>query len=208
MFIFATRKPWQKQTYWLINQVHTDNCTSFSVLFYILDQSFTLKVILKQRNVSVWYSNSINVVTVIKCLICCQGSNYFHPTSVNYLGPPPPFIQVCLLFVPAILDRYPAEDYADFPLPESVAMFCLPMGAAVECWSAKAQHPLPIFSTFILTGMGWNKVPDTLEIYWSLHAFYILWLAWNMNTCAFLKKTCLVFTFYKITEKVKKVIDL
>ncbi|KAL4227448.1 DENN domain-containing protein 4B [Mactra antiquata] len=63
-----------------------------------------------------------------------------------------------LAYKPAILDRYPKEDYDDFPLPESVAMFCLPMGASVECWSAKAQHPYPIFSTFILTGIGWNKV--------------------------------------------------
>ncbi|XP_052793201.1 C-myc promoter-binding protein-like isoform X2 [Mya arenaria] len=63
-----------------------------------------------------------------------------------------------LAYKPAILNRYPAEDYADFPLPESVSMFCLPMGATVECWSAKAQHPYPVFSTFILTGIGWNKV--------------------------------------------------
>ena len=60
----------------------------------------------------------------------------------------------CLLYfhsyVSAILDRYPAEDYEDFPLPDSVPMFCLPMGATVECWSAKAQHPFPVFSTFVL----------------------------------------------------------
>lgn len=58
----------------------------------------------------------------------------------------------------AILGRYPAEDYEDFPLPESVPMFCLPMGATIECWSAEAQHPLPNFSTFILTGAGGEKV--------------------------------------------------
>ncbi|XP_053405869.1 C-myc promoter-binding protein-like isoform X2 [Mercenaria mercenaria] len=63
-----------------------------------------------------------------------------------------------LAYKPAILDRYPKEDYPEFPLPESVAMFCLPMGASIECWSAKAQHPYPVFSTFILTGIGWNKV--------------------------------------------------
>ncbi|XP_052281049.1 DENN domain-containing protein Crag-like [Dreissena polymorpha] len=63
-----------------------------------------------------------------------------------------------LAYKPAVLDRYPREDYEDFPLPESVAMFCLPMGATVECWSAKSQHPLPVYSTFVLTGIGWNKV--------------------------------------------------
>lgn len=61
-------------------------------------------------------------------------------------------------FYTAILDRYPKEDYAEFPLPDSVPMFCLPMGATVECWSAKSQHPIPVFSTFILTGIEWQKV--------------------------------------------------
>ena len=37
-------------------------------------------------------------------------------------------------------------------------MFCLPMGASIECWSAKAQHPLPVFSTFVLTGAAGEKV--------------------------------------------------
>lgn len=60
----------------------------------------------------------------------------------------------------AILGRYPAEDYEEFPLPSSVPMFCLPMGATLECWSAEAQHPVPSFSTFILTGAGGEKVID------------------------------------------------
>jgi hypothetical protein len=59
---------------------------------------------------------------------------------------------------PAILGRYPEEDYENFPLPESVPMFCLPMGATIECWDAKAVHPLPGFSTFILTLAGGDKV--------------------------------------------------
>ncbi|XP_076102516.1 C-myc promoter-binding protein-like isoform X2 [Mytilus galloprovincialis] len=63
-----------------------------------------------------------------------------------------------LAYKPAILDRYPIEDYESFPLPDSVPMFCLPMGASIECWSAKAQHPLPIFSTFVLTGSDGEKV--------------------------------------------------
>ena len=67
-----------------------------------------------------------------------------------------------LTFISAILDRYPEEDYEDFPLPDSVPMFCLPMGATVECWSAKAQHPLPVFSTFILTGCHGDKVKYTI----------------------------------------------
>ena len=58
----------------------------------------------------------------------------------------------------AILGRYPEEDYDNFPLPESVPMFCLPMGATIECWSAQAIHPVPGFSTFILTLAGGEKV--------------------------------------------------
>ncbi|PVD19799.1 hypothetical protein C0Q70_20290 [Pomacea canaliculata] len=63
-----------------------------------------------------------------------------------------------LAYKPTILGRYPEEDYENFPLPESVPMFCLPMGATVESWSAKAKHPLPTFSTFILTLAGGEKV--------------------------------------------------
>ncbi|XP_064610090.1 C-myc promoter-binding protein-like isoform X1 [Liolophura sinensis] len=66
--------------------------------------------------------------------------------------------QDVLAYKPAILNRYPLEDYENFPLPESVPMFCLPMGATIECWSAKAQHPLPVFSTFILTGAAGEQV--------------------------------------------------
>ena len=41
-------------------------------------------------------------------------------------------------------------------------MFCLPMGATIECWSADAQHPLPNFSTFILTGAAGEKVRNSM----------------------------------------------
>ncbi|CAG5957958.1 unnamed protein product, partial [Menidia menidia] len=57
-----------------------------------------------------------------------------------------------------LLCRYPEEDYESFPLPESVPMFCLPMGAMVECWPAHTKHSLPIFSTFVLTGASGGKV--------------------------------------------------
>ncbi|GFR61160.1 DENN domain-containing protein 4C-like, partial [Elysia marginata] len=63
-----------------------------------------------------------------------------------------------LAYKASILDRYPTEDYEDFPLPDPVPMFCLPMGATIECWSADAQHPIPNFSTFILTGAAGEKV--------------------------------------------------
>uniref|UniRef100_A0A3Q1I0G9 DENN/MADD domain containing 4A n=1 Tax=Anabas testudineus TaxID=64144 RepID=A0A3Q1I0G9_ANATE len=57
-----------------------------------------------------------------------------------------------------LLCRYPEEDYESFPLPESVPMFCLPMGATIECWPAHTKHSLPVFSTFVLTGASGEKV--------------------------------------------------
>ena len=63
-----------------------------------------------------------------------------------------------MMILSDILDRYPKEDYENFPLPPEVPLFCLPMGASVECWSAKAQHPLPVFSTFVLTLQNREKV--------------------------------------------------
>ena len=51
----------------------------------------------------------------------------------------------------AVLGRYPLTDYAGFALPDQVSIFCLPMGASIECWPANVFHPLPIFSTFVLT---------------------------------------------------------
>ncbi|CAN9499351.1 unnamed protein product [Ophioblennius macclurei] len=57
-----------------------------------------------------------------------------------------------------LLCRYPEDDYESFPLPESVPMFCLPMGAMIECWPAHTKHSLPVFSTFVLTGASGEKV--------------------------------------------------
>ena len=57
-----------------------------------------------------------------------------------------------------ILGRFPLEDYETFPLPPSVPMFCLPMGATIECWPKKAQQPKPVFSTFVLTSYSAEKV--------------------------------------------------
>lgn len=42
-------------------------------------------------------------------------------------------------------------DYSEFPLPQSVPLFCLPFGVLVEAWERHAMFPLPIFSTFALT---------------------------------------------------------
>ena len=57
-----------------------------------------------------------------------------------------------------LLGRYPEEDNEAFPLPESVPVFCLPMGATIECWPAQTKYPVPVFSTFVLTGAAGDKV--------------------------------------------------
>nr|XP_046236912.1 DENN domain-containing protein 4C isoform X2 [Scatophagus argus] len=57
-----------------------------------------------------------------------------------------------------LIFRYPEEDYESFPLSESVPLFCLPMGAKIECWAPNTRDPLPIFSTFVLTNSSGEKV--------------------------------------------------
>lgn len=70
-------------------------------------------------------------------------------------------------FAPAILYKYPMTNYNNFIFPNSVAMFCLPMGATIECWPKAATKPKPVFSTFVLT------VDDAAQkIYGSALMFY------------------------------------
>ncbi|KAK2848067.1 hypothetical protein Q7C36_009749 [Tachysurus vachellii] len=63
-----------------------------------------------------------------------------------------------LAFKAGLLSRYPEENYESFPLPESVPLFCLPMGASIECWPSRTKYSLPVFSTFVLTGASGEKV--------------------------------------------------
>uniref|UniRef100_A0A7N6B2N0 DENN/MADD domain containing 4C n=1 Tax=Anabas testudineus TaxID=64144 RepID=A0A7N6B2N0_ANATE len=61
-------------------------------------------------------------------------------------------------FKAGLIFRYPEEDYESFPLSESVPLFCLPMGAKIECWAPNTRDPLPVFSTFVLTISSGEKV--------------------------------------------------
>ncbi|MEQ2173174.1 DENN domain-containing protein 4C, partial [Goodea atripinnis] len=68
-------------------------------------------------------------------------------------------IKICV-FPPStgLIFRYPEEDYESFPLSKSVPLFCLPMGAKIECWAPNTRDPLPVFSTFVLTISSGEKV--------------------------------------------------
>uniref|UniRef100_A0A8C8C4Z7 DENN/MADD domain containing 4C n=1 Tax=Oncorhynchus tshawytscha TaxID=74940 RepID=A0A8C8C4Z7_ONCTS len=59
---------------------------------------------------------------------------------------------------PGLIFRYPEDDYESFPLSESVPLFCLPMGAKIECWAPNTRYPLPVFSTFVLTNSSGEKM--------------------------------------------------
>eukprot|EP00117_Sycon_ciliatum_P018296 scpid16412/ scgid3295/ C-myc promoter-binding protein; DENN domain-containing protein 4A len=65
-----------------------------------------------------------------------------------------------------ILHRFPLVDSEDFPLPESVPLFCLPLGASVESWSDSVAHPLPTFSSFVLTGAIGEKVYGAAVVFY------------------------------------------
>ncbi|XP_075048507.1 DENN domain-containing protein 4B isoform X2 [Mixophyes fleayi] len=63
-----------------------------------------------------------------------------------------------LVYEAGVIGRFPETDNDLFPFPELVPIFCLPMGATIENWSLDTKYPLPIFSTFVLTGASGDKV--------------------------------------------------
>ncbi|XP_062320879.1 DENN domain-containing protein 4B-like isoform X1 [Osmerus eperlanus] len=63
-----------------------------------------------------------------------------------------------LVYEAGLINRYPEADLESFPLPESVPMFCLPMGVTVESWPLNTKYQLPVFSTFVLTSACGDKV--------------------------------------------------
>uniref|UniRef100_A0AAQ5ZQ80 DENN/MADD domain containing 4B n=1 Tax=Amphiprion ocellaris TaxID=80972 RepID=A0AAQ5ZQ80_AMPOC len=63
-----------------------------------------------------------------------------------------------LVYEASLISRYPEDDLEAFPLPESVPVFCLPMGVTVESWPLNTKYQLPVFSTFVLTTASGDKV--------------------------------------------------
>ncbi|XP_016060974.1 PREDICTED: DENN domain-containing protein 4C isoform X2 [Miniopterus natalensis] len=73
-----------------------------------------------------------------------------------------------------LIFRYPEDDYESFPLSESVPLFCLPMGATIECWDPQTKYPLPVFSTFVLTGSSAEKVYGAAIQFYEPYAWELL----------------------------------
>lgn len=74
----------------------------------------------------------------------------------------PPLIR----YQPSFLSRFPLKDYTNYSLPDSVPLFCMPMGGTIESWLKKSLHPRPVFSTFVLTS------DSAIKVYGAAITFY------------------------------------
>lgn len=83
------------------------------------------------------------------------GSEVFLCYKKTLLSPP------SLCYTPQIISRFPLQDYANFPLPGTVPLFCLPTGANIELWPANLPMQRPIASTFVLTSDSAQKIYGT-----------------------------------------------
>ncbi|VDN04276.1 unnamed protein product [Thelazia callipaeda] len=61
-----------------------------------------------------------------------------------------------IAYKPVVLDHFPSDN--KFTLAQNIPMFCLPMGALIECWPARCQPPDKSFSTFVLTDQDGSKL--------------------------------------------------
>jgi len=66
---------------------------------------------------------------------------------------------------PVMLERFPQENNPSFPLEDNISLFCLPMGATLECWPADIIRTTTT-STFVLT------LPNVQRVYGSVISFY------------------------------------
>ena len=61
-------------------------------------------------------------------------------------------------YKPSLLDRFPLINNPDFPFVDQTAMFCLPLGANLECWRTGATNNNINKSRFVLTLENAGKV--------------------------------------------------
>lgn len=68
-----------------------------------------------------------------------------------------------IAYKPAVLDCFPNSESA---LAQNVPMFCLPMGAVIESWSAESGSAEQLFSTCVLTdALGTKYYGASLTFY-------------------------------------------
>ena len=71
-----------------------------------------------------------------------------------------------ICYKPELLDRFPATDSSSYPLNPVVALFCLPLGATMECWRTGAASTNITKSSFVL------NVHNAGKVYGSSISFY------------------------------------
>ena len=54
-------------------------------------------------------------------------------------------------YKPGLVKRLPLKNNCSYNLEASVGMFCMPMGATLECWPSDSSRPAAVESTFVLT---------------------------------------------------------
>jgi hypothetical protein len=64
-------------------------------------------------------------------------------------------------YKPGLLCRFPLKNHPVYSLEETVALFCMPMGATLECWPSDSSRPAAVKSTFVLTLASREKVYGT-----------------------------------------------
>ena len=130
----------------------------FTVVLMENNTRITLFRILTTINLLLPHPVYVMFWTLICVKVFQHHSNYEHQNSRD------DNLIFIVIFI-GLICRYPQEDYESFSLPESVPLFCLPMGATIECWPPDSKYPLPVFSTFVLTGASAEKVLRVLTSY-------------------------------------------
>ena len=64
-------------------------------------------------------------------------------------------------YKPGLLSRLPIKNVPAYSLEDNVSLFCMPMGATLECWPAVSSRPAAVKSTFVLTLASREKVYGT-----------------------------------------------
>ena len=64
-------------------------------------------------------------------------------------------------YKPGLLSRLPIKNGPAYSLEDNVSLFCMPMGATLECWPSTTSRPAAVKSTFVLTLASREKVYGT-----------------------------------------------